>query len=227
MHALQSHGCTRLARNGVRRAVAGLPTTTMKRSRSCRASDGEGHQVDVGAAQSNDGGIADDVIQLRTLRLQAARLRALEEYTQLVQAHPHPPTQTDAPRSSAAARRQRVADGDSKQPSTVPNDIPLLDAALLIARHAHPELDAAAAHATLDALAADVMDVLPPDARQYPLRVVRAINEVLYTRHGFKGNTEDYYNPDNSCINCVLESKKGVLSRSQWMAVWVRISRAW
>jgi regulator of sirC expression with transglutaminase-like and TPR domain len=27
--------------------------------------------------------------------------------------------------------------------------------------------------------------------------------------HGFKGNSEDYYHPDNSCINRVLETKQG------------------
>jgi hypothetical protein len=27
--------------------------------------------------------------------------------------------------------------------------------------------------------------------------------------HGFQGNMEDYYHPDNSCINRVLETKKG------------------
>lgn len=27
--------------------------------------------------------------------------------------------------------------------------------------------------------------------------------------HGFKGNSEDYYHPDNSCINRVLETNQG------------------
>jgi regulator of sirC expression with transglutaminase-like and TPR domain len=27
--------------------------------------------------------------------------------------------------------------------------------------------------------------------------------------HGFKGNSDDYYHPDNSCINRVLETKQG------------------
>lgn len=31
--------------------------------------------------------------------------------------------------------------------------------------------------------------------------------------HGFKGNTDDYYNPDNSCINRVLETKQGEARR--------------
>ena len=34
--------------------------------------------------------------------------------------------------------------------------------------------------------------------------------QVLYGELGFTGNTKDYYNPDNSYINRVLETKKGV-----------------
>ena len=32
---------------------------------------------------------------------------------------------------------------------------------------------------------------------------------LLLQVHGFQGNSEDYYNPDNSCINRVLETKRG------------------
>jgi hypothetical protein len=42
------------------------------------------------------------------------------------------------------------------------------------------------------------------------MRVVQAISQVLYTRRGFHGNLDDYYNPDNSCINRVLEERTGI-----------------
>ena len=36
-------------------------------------------------------------------------------------------------------------------------------------------------------------------------KICKAINTVLYTVHGFKGNAEDYYNIDNSLIHEVRE----------------------
>jgi regulator of sirC expression with transglutaminase-like and TPR domain len=60
----------------------------------------------------------------------------------------------------------------------------------------------------LNELAAEVEAGLPEGVR-YPLRVIKEINRVLYQVHGFKGNSEDYYAPDNNCINRVLETKRG------------------
>lgn len=31
--------------------------------------------------------------------------------------------------------------------------------------------------------------------------LAQAINTHLYSVHGFRGNEQDYYNPDNSCLN--------------------------
>lgn len=81
-----------------------------------------------------------------------------------------------------------------------PEDVDLFRAALLIAKHAYPDLDEAQCAAQLDALAVEASALLP-EGEWYPLRVLRAINTVLYERHGFAGNTADYYSRDNSCIN--------------------------
>jgi regulator of sirC expression with transglutaminase-like and TPR domain len=86
-------------------------------------------------------------------------------------------------------------------------DIDILQAALLIARHAYPDLDTDACLAELDRLAALVEQQLPPE--RYPMRVLQAINKVLYQQEGYRGNEHDYYNPDNSCLNKVLELKTG------------------
>ncbi|KAF6256703.1 Transglutaminase-like superfamily-domain-containing protein [Scenedesmus sp. NREL 46B-D3] len=108
--------------------------------------------------------------------------------------------------SAAAAAEQQ----DQQQQSPAePPDVPVLDAALLIAKHLHPELDIQVVKQQLDDLAAEVEAGLPPGVR-YPLRVIKEINKVLYEVHGFSGNIEDYYHPDNSCINRVLETKRGI-----------------
>ncbi|XP_065892480.1 F-box only protein 21-like isoform X2 [Dysidea avara] len=40
--------------------------------------------------------------------------------------------------------------------------------------------------------------------------VIQSINEILYNQMKFTGNSEDYYNPNNSYIDKVLETRKGI-----------------
>lgn len=37
-----------------------------------------------------------------------------------------------------------------------------------------------------------------------------SLRVVLFQRHGFRGNSEDYYNPDNCFLNRVLETRRGM-----------------
>ncbi len=39
---------------------------------------------------------------------------------------------------------------------------------------------------------------------------MEALRELLAHRHGFSGEREDYYNPDNSMLDLVLERRKGL-----------------
>eukprot|EP00878_Enallax_costatus_P039749 GHUV01045641.1.p1 GENE.GHUV01045641.1~~GHUV01045641.1.p1 ORF type:complete len:126 (+),score=57.15 GHUV01045641.1:2-379(+) len=111
----------------------------------------------------------------------------------------------DNPSSSGSSTPNKQ---QQQQAAATAADVPVLDAALLIAKHAHPDLDPQHVRQQLDDLAAEVVAALPEGVR-YPLRVTKEINRVLYDVHGFKGNEEDYYNPNNSYINKVLETKKG------------------
>ncbi len=95
--------------------------------------------------------------------------------------------------------------------------IDIAKAALLIATIEYPQLDAEHSLATLDALAyrVRVMLNLPPTDTQLPetitpLAVIDAINKVLFEEEGFRGNESDYYNPDNSFLNKVLEQRVGI-----------------
>lgn len=89
-----------------------------------------------------------------------------------------------------------------------PSGIQLDRAALEIARIEYPDLDANATIAQLDhhafAIAERARDL--SDGQNF----VEAANEYLFREAGFRGNDEDYYNPDNSCINRVLETKRGI-----------------
>ena len=89
-----------------------------------------------------------------------------------------------------------------------PTEIELDRAALQIARIEYPDLDAAAAIAELDrhafAIAERAQDL--SNGQNF----VETASRYLFVEAGFRGNQEDYYNPDNSCLNRVLETKRGI-----------------
>lgn len=84
----------------------------------------------------------------------------------------------------------------------------LLRGAVLIARHRHPLLTYDEVAEQLDDLAVQIEGRMPGQA--YPLKMLQTISQHLYQDRGFKGNTEDYYDPDNSCINAVLQRRLGI-----------------
>ena len=77
--------------------------------------------------------------------------------------------------------------------------MPLDELVLLIAAHARPGLDVAAAQARLDELAAGVGG-----------RSAEALCHHLFVEQAFAGNHHDYYDPDNSYLDQVLERRLGI-----------------
>lgn len=81
-------------------------------------------------------------------------------------------------------------------------------AALCLAGEAYPDLDPQRYLSQLDALASNVRDAAGPAADAAEL--LRRLQHHLFDRLGFKGNTADYYNPDNSYLHRVLETRLGL-----------------
>ncbi|XP_046635009.1 F-box only protein 21-like [Daphnia pulicaria] len=52
--------------------------------------------------------------------------------------------------------------------------------------------------------------VLDPENRRTVGQVLKYVNQVLYEEMGFKGNTENYYAHENSYIDKVLETRRGI-----------------
>ncbi|MEM9160623.1 MAG: transglutaminase-like domain-containing protein, partial [Verrucomicrobiota bacterium] len=79
---------------------------------------------------------------------------------------------------------------------------------LLIARIAHPNLDIGDFCQQVDKLAQRCRELVvkPTSAREECL----VLNRVLFHESGFRGNIENYNDPQNSFLNCVLESRKGL-----------------
>lgn len=88
------------------------------------------------------------------------------------------------------------------------NTIPLFEAALSIAQDADPQLDLAAIQMEVDTLAARVRRRLPSDASH--VQKLRLLNHFFYQELGFAGNVNNYYDPANSYLNRVIESRRGI-----------------
>lgn len=86
--------------------------------------------------------------------------------------------------------------------------INLAEAALYVAQTAYPNLDISTYLRQLDQMAEAVEERLP--AERYPLKVVQVINQYLFAELGFSGNSKNYYQPENSFLNRVLERRTGI-----------------
>lgn len=86
--------------------------------------------------------------------------------------------------------------------------IPLAEAALLMACEEYPQLTISPYLDQLDAIAAKVKDTLRES--DTPMEIARKISVILFGELGFRGNTEDYYDPRNSFFNDVLERRIGI-----------------
>jgi regulator of sirC expression with transglutaminase-like and TPR domain len=85
---------------------------------------------------------------------------------------------------------------------------PLLEAAISLAQDEYPDLDVQQVLGDVDQLLARLKRRLPPDAA--PLQRLRGLNQFYYRDLGFGGNANDYYDPDNSYLNAVLRTRRGI-----------------
>jgi regulator of sirC expression with transglutaminase-like and TPR domain len=79
--------------------------------------------------------------------------------------------------------------------------------ALLLAATQHPEINAAAYSALLDGFAGELREYLALGDQQQGMLV--RMNEFIFGTLGFTGNMENYYDPENSFLNCVLDRRTG------------------
>ncbi len=87
-------------------------------------------------------------------------------------------------------------------------EINLAKAALYIAQIEYPDLDVDRYLQALAVMSTEISQRLSTD--RYPLKVIKVINNYLYTELNFHGNEEDYYNPRNSFLNDVIDRRTGI-----------------
>jgi regulator of sirC expression with transglutaminase-like and TPR domain len=83
----------------------------------------------------------------------------------------------------------------------------LLEGAFIIAKYQYPDLGFYEVINTIEKIKQDVW--LEISDNLTALEKVRVINHILFDIHKFSANNSNYYSPQNSYINQVLQSKKG------------------
>ena len=85
---------------------------------------------------------------------------------------------------------------------------PLLEAAVSIAQDEYPELDVQQVLGDVDRLLERLKRQIPVDAA--PLQRLRGLNQFFFRDLGFSGNVNHYHDPDNSHLNAVLRTRRGI-----------------
>ncbi|MBC7380613.1 MAG: tetratricopeptide repeat protein [Burkholderiaceae bacterium] len=85
---------------------------------------------------------------------------------------------------------------------------PLLEAAVSLAQDEYPDMDVQQVLGDVDQLLARLKRRLPADAG--PLQRLRVLNQFFFRDLSFGGNINDYYDPDNSYLNAVLRTRRGI-----------------
>ena len=87
-------------------------------------------------------------------------------------------------------------------------DPDLEEGAALLAKFRDPEISFAPYKQRLDSMAHALQERLRYVRR--PSAIIDKINQYLFTEQGFYGNTQNYYDPDNTYLTCVLDHKMGI-----------------
>lgn len=84
----------------------------------------------------------------------------------------------------------------------------LEEGTFLLARYAYPSLDVGFYTRQLDEMAQELQDRIGPRASGE--EIVKTLNRYLFTEQGFKGNTKNYYEVENSYLNRVIDRRTGI-----------------
>jgi regulator of sirC expression with transglutaminase-like and TPR domain len=108
--------------------------------------------------------------------------------------------------ADAILELQKLVASDSAD--TVGGDFDLATGALLVASTGDPNVDIDGCLENLDRMADAARSRTPSEAG--PLEELNAITDLLFGVIGFAGNRDDYYDPNNSYLNQVVQRRLGI-----------------
>lgn len=97
-----------------------------------------------------------------------------------------------------------------------------LEAAVSVAQDEYPQLDVQSTLAQVDELAARLRQRIPADAA--PLQRLRLLNRYFFHELGFRGNVNNYYDPDNSFLSVVLKTRSAI--PISLAVLWLELARS-
>ena len=108
---------------------------------------------------------------------------------------------------SGPSRADRFREEFTRMIARPEEDLDLGQTALLVAGEEYPELNVAEYLERLD----DFADAVRQRAPEWlpPEELAKIVGRYLFEEQGFQGNSGDYYNPDNSYFNRVLDTHTG------------------
>lgn len=101
------------------------------------------------------------------------------------------------------------------------DQFPLLEAAASLAQDEYPDLDVQQILGDVDQLLARLKRRLPADAA--PLHRLRSLNQFFFRDLSFGGNVNDYGDPDNSYLNVVLRTRRGI--QISLAVLWIELAQ--
>ena len=99
--------------------------------------------------------------------------------------------------------------------------LPLLEAAASLAHDEYPDLDLQVVLGDVDQLLARLKRRIPADAAA--LQRLRTLNQFFFRDLSFGGNVNDYCDPDNSYLNVVLRTRRGI--QISLAVLWIELAQ--
>ena len=99
--------------------------------------------------------------------------------------------------------------------------LPLLEAAASVAQDEYPDLDLQTVLGDVDQLLARLKRRIPADAAA--LQRLRTLNQFFFRDLSFGGNVNDYTDPDNSYLNVVLRTRRGI--QISLAVLWIELAQ--
>jgi regulator of sirC expression with transglutaminase-like and TPR domain len=86
-------------------------------------------------------------------------------------------------------------------------DKDLLEGAIIVAKYNYPQLDETIITQSIQKIRKDIWLEINPNMTAF--ENIKVFNKIFFGTYNFQGDTKNFHSPLNSCINTVMEFKKG------------------